>query len=362
MKIVHVVESFGGGVYTYLRDLSHFLSDKPAIDVTIIYSNRRLEITEEQIAHDFPKNIRLICVTMQRELNLIQDLKATFKLRRLFKQLNPDVIHLHSSKAGVLGRGAAFLRGKRNKIFYTPHGYSFLRQDITKTRRKLYYAIEQFTQALLGGTTIACGDTEYELAKKIGTSKLVRNGVNIDKLQASYIPKNSTATSLTIGTIGRIMPQKNPTLFNAIALLFPQHQFVWIGDGIDREILKAPNITITGWFNNNASVLQHLNLLDVYLQTSLWEGLPIAVLEAMTFHKPIIATNIIGNKDIVTNGYNGFLFSTIQELEPLINQLTDPTLLTELGDNAYDTCLNTYNIKDNFKQLLDIYLGSKDVL
>lgn len=355
MRIIHIVESFGGGVYSYFKDLALFFSQQPTIETYIIYSNKRKEITQDQIDQDFPTSIHLIPIEMERELKPLQDLRSTFALRKTIKQLKPDCIHLHSSKAGVIGRWASFMPTYKRKLFYTPHGYSFLRQDISPVKQKLFYGIEKITQVLFGGTTIACGDTEYKIAQRIGASLLVRNGIDLAHLNQHYTVKDNTSHQLIIGTIGRISYQKNPKLFNEVALLFPQHQFLWIGDGELRDQLTAPNITITGWFTNNTAVFPYLNQLDVYLQTSLWEGLPIAVLEAMAFRKPILATDVIGNNDIVEPNLNGFLFTQASDLIEVIRQLEDPSFRKQLGEQAYVVCERKFDKDKNFNHLLAIY-------
>lgn len=355
MRIIHIVESFGGGVYSYFKDLALFFSQHTQIETYIVYSNKRKEITQEQIDQDFPPSIRLIPIEMERELKPLQDLRSTFALRKTIKQLRPDVIHLHSSKAGVIGRWASIMPNYKRKVFYTPHGYSFLRQDISSAKRKLFYGIEKATQFLFGGTTIACGDTEYKIAQRNGKSLLVRNGIDLMHLNQHYTAKDNSSSQLIIGTIGRISYQKNPALFNEIALLFPQHHFLWIGDGELRDQLTAPNITISGWFTNNTEVFPYLNQLDLYLQTSLWEGLPIAVLEAMAFRKPIIATDVIGNNDIVTPNLNGFLFTKATDLIEVIQQVKDPSFRKILGEQAYADCKVKFDKDKNFSTLLELY-------
>lgn len=358
MKIIHIVESFGGGVYSYFKDLAIFFSQDSDIETYIIYSNKRKEITQDQIDQDFPSSIHLIPLEMERELKPIQDLRSTFALRKTIKQLRPDIIHLHSSKAGVIGRWASSMPNYKRKVFYTPHGYSFLRQDISPVKQKIFYTIEKLTQLIFGGTTIACGDTEYKLAQRIGTSLLVRNGIDLTHLNQHYIANENTSNQLTIGTIGRISYQKNPKLFNEVALLFPQHQFLWIGDGELRDQLTAPNITISGWFTNNTAVFPYLNQLDIYMQTSLWEGLPIAVLEAMAFRKPILATDVIGNNDIVEPNINGFLFTQANDLSSKIEQLEDAYFRKKIGEQAYIICEEKFDKNKNFSQLLEIYTAN----
>jgi glycosyltransferase involved in cell wall biosynthesis len=356
LKVVHVIEALGGGVYTYFKDLSCYFGDDEIIkglSTTIIYSGNRKEIDPEKIESEFSKGVSLIKIDMVREFSPIQDFKSILRLRKELQKLNPDVIHLHSSKAGVLGRVAYFLLFKRKKIFYTPHGYSFLRTDISNLTKKTYWFIEKSFQQLFGGVTIACGDTEYEIAKKIGKSYLIRNGINIEEVcQQSVKHQNQT---LTIGIVARITTARNPKLFNAIALRFPDFNFVWIGDGELNCELTAPNIKITGWFMDRNDVLKELNAIDIYIQTSLWEGLPIAVLEAMAMKKPVLATNIIGNKDLVVPNETGFLFDEIEELENYLELLKNDKTRNLFGDNAHKRCIDLFDKNKNLKALTALY-------
>lgn len=356
MKVVHVIEALGGGVYTYFKDLSFYFGEKEIsndIDTTIIYSGKRKEIDPKKIKEDFSNGVNLIEVDMIKNLSPLKDLKSTIKLYREFKKLNPDIIHLHSSKAGVLGRIAVFFLFKKKKIFYTPHGYSFLRADISKINKSLFWFIEKSFQMIFGGITIACGDTEYEISKKIGKSFLVRNGINIHEIKKSTTDYINPI--LTIGIVARITFARNPKLFNEIALRNPNVNFVWIGDGDMKEFLTADNIRITGWMLNNADVINELNKIDIYIQTSLWEGLPIAVLEAMAMEKPVIATNIIGNKDIVVHNETGFLFNEIEELDTYIDILSCKKTRKEFGEKGLKRCLDLFDKNKNFKDLVAIY-------
>jgi glycosyltransferase involved in cell wall biosynthesis len=356
LKVVHIIEALGGGVYTYFRDLSTFFGDDEVTkntETTIIYSSNRKEIDPEKIKSEFSNGVNLIHINMVREFSPIHDLKSVYKLTKELKKINPDVIHLHSSKAGVLGRFAYFFLFKKKKLFYTPHGYSFLRTDISKSTRNIYWKIEKAFQFLANSTIVACGDSEYEISKKIGTSRLVRNGIDINAVNENFsIHKN---TKLTVGIMARITAARNPKLFNEIALKFPDFNFVWIGDGELRHVITAPNIRITGWILDRKTVLKELDNIDIYMQISLWEGLPIAVLEAMALQKPVIATNIIGNKDAVLHDKTGFLFDEISELDQYFEILKDPATRTTFGENALIRCHDLFDKDKNLKELLAIY-------
>lgn len=356
MKVVHVVEALAGGVHTYFKDLSFFFGEDEIngnIDTTIIYSGNRKEIDSERIKKEFSKGVSLIELNMVTSFSPFQDLKSLMRLITELKKINPDVIHLHSSKAGVLGRIACFALFKKTKLFYTPHGYSFLRTDISDFTKKSYHLIESSFQKIFGGKTIACGDTEYEIAQKIGESYLVRNGIDVRKLN-NRITGNSNSV-LTVGIVGRITFARNPALFNRIALRFPSFNFVWIGDGELKSEITAPNIRITGWFLERENALAELDKIDIYIQTSLWEGLPIAVLEAMVMQKPVLATNIIGNKDVVVHSETGFLFDDIDELDDYFEILKDEKTRDSLGKKGLERCCKLFDNNENFKELISLY-------
>jgi glycosyltransferase involved in cell wall biosynthesis len=356
LKVVHVIEALGGGVYTYFKDLSYFFGDdeiSKEIQTTIIYSGNRKEIDPSKIAVEFSKGVSLVEVNMVMNLSPIEDLKSTIQLYKQLKKINPDIIHLHSSKAGVLGRIAAFILLKKTKVFYSPHGYSFLRADISNANKWLFWSIEKCFQFIFRGTTIACGDTEFGISKKIGQSLLIRNGIDIDEVRQNFKPNSNP--KLTIGIVARITFARNPKLFNDIALQFPNYNFVWIGDGDLRDLITAPNIKITGWLLNRGEVMKELNNIDIYMQTSLWEGLPIAVLEAMAMEKPVIATNIIGNKDIVVHNETGFLFDDISELEAYFEILQSANIRSDFGKKGLKRCTEVFDKNKNFSQLVGIY-------
>ena len=291
---------------------------------------------------------------MEKEISPLKDLRATLELRKLLKKIDPDIIHLHSSKISVIGRLAHFLTFSKAKLYYTPHGYAFLREDISFRKKKVYRHIEKYGQRFMGGKTIACGDTELEHAQNMGSACLVRNGINIDSVRK--LKENIENEKLTIGILGRITFARNPDLFNNLALKHPKINFLWIGDGEMKDSLSAKNIQKTGWFVNKETAIKHLNKIDIYLQTSLWEGLPIALLEAMALEKPVLATNVIGNIDAVAHGETGFLFNNEIEFEHYLSKLQNPVLRKEMGKKGYERCKKLFNVEKNLTSMIDLYI------
>ncbi len=355
LKIVHLVEALGGGVYTYFVNLTHVLAANPQFEVTVIYSDKREQIDPSRVAEDFHPNTNLIVQPMQREINLKEDFQGFKAIRNVLKNLKPDVLHVHSSKAGILGRFAyLFIKRKHTQLYYTPHGFSFLRKDVSKLKRFAFYAIEFVSQKICGGTIIACGDTELEYSKKIGPAVLIRNGINHREITSPSISKNAEIKK--IGILGRTTSQRDPKLFNQLALKNPEIEFIWIGDGELRHLLTATNITITGWFKENQKGIAWLETLDVYLQTSLWEGLPIAVLEASSREIPVIATNIIGNKDIIRSGQTGYLFENTEEFQECLQALKSVEERKQIGLAAAKRNRILFDSTTNFNKLAALYL------
>lgn len=354
MKIIHIVESFGGGVYSFLVDLCNNTCSE--YEISVYYSIRKE--TPDNFRKDFNSSINLINIDMCREPNFKKDIKALFQIIKIIKEEKPDIIHLHSSKAGFLGRMAYLLSGYRGcKIFYNPHGFSFLQNNISKLKRNIYFTLEKIA-TLFGGYIIAVSKSEYNEALKLTNKcKVIFNSVNIDQLSKLY-GKNLKAKEqcpIVIGTSGRISYQKNPSLFNKIAVKFPEYKFIWIGDGDLRECLNAKNIEVTGWKTKQESLDLLLNV-DIYLQTSLWEGLPIALLEAMALRKPVIVNDAVGNRDLVVNGYNGYIARDCDDFMRFLNELLiSNEERKEIGKHAYDYVLQNFSLDKMISEYKALY-------
>lgn len=123
-RVLFFVEAMGGGVFTYITNLANGLSND--FDVYVAYATRPQ--TPKNYKEYFNKNVHLIKVKNFRRKISFKDVKAFFEMKKICRLVKPDIIHLHSSKAGILGRWA--FNGGMIPLFYTPHGYSFLMTNI----------------------------------------------------------------------------------------------------------------------------------------------------------------------------------------------------------------------------------------
>lgn len=344
-KILFVVEAMGGGVFTYIVDLVNELVK--SYDMYIAYSVRPQ--TPKNYREYFNSDVHLIEVkNFTRSINPLKDIKAISEVKRIARNVKPDIIHLHSSKAGVIGRIA--FNGKNIPLFYTPHGYSFLMKNYKTTKRAMFKVIET-VMAKRNCTTISCSLGEHqETLKLTKRANYVNNGINTAELDKMLEKVERIDHPFTVFTLGRICHQKNPKLFNAVAEAMPEVRFLWIGDGELRDELKSRNIEITGWVDREKALRLSMNA-DVFVLTSLWEGLPISLLEAMYMKKLCVVNDVIGNHDVIETGRNGFVCSTVEGFKNAIG--TQKTAY--FVERAHKDIEQQYNTSAMGKKYLDIY-------
>lgn len=335
MKIVHVMECFAGGTFNFLVDLTNELSNEEHI---VIYGTNR-ENTPKNFKDLFNKNVKFIkWKTAQREMKPLKDIKALWELYTILKKIDGiDVIHLHSSKAGFLGRIVSFLLGKSSKTIYTPHAISFLRLDVSPKKRKIFIWMEKFA-SLFGGKIVACSQSEKEAIEEqdIKNVTFINNGIKPLQIEK----KVNTSNKITIISVGRLSIQKNPRLFNDIALEFidnPNIKFIWCGDGELKSELTSSNIKCTGWIEKK-ELENYLVNADIYLSTSLWEGLPLSVLEAMSIGLPVILSDCVGNRDLVEN--KDSLYKNKQKAIKIINYYINNKILLKTDGIKFKIIFN----------------------
>jgi glycosyltransferase involved in cell wall biosynthesis len=131
-----------------------------------------------------------------------------------------------------------------------------------------------------------------------------------------------------------------------------------VGDGELRHEITASNIEVTGWIPSSR-VNNLLESADLYLSTSLWEGLPLSVLEAMSMSLPLLLSNCVGNKDLVINDKNGYLFkNVINAVEKIIFLNENRSLLSTFGAHSRFLCKTYFDIKKTYKEYEELYYNN----
>jgi glycosyltransferase involved in cell wall biosynthesis len=351
-RIVHVTETLVTGVLSVLATLIH-AQTQDGHDVTLLGSLLRSD-TPPTWREMLPGTLRFVHVPMAREIRPLHDLQGLGRLWQELRHCEPDVVHLHSSKAGALGRIAAL--PLRARVVYQPHGLAYLRRDIPDTSRWSYRWVER-ALALLGGTIVACSEGEQAaLATVVPSSRtaLVLNGVDLSGVSAAEL----RAARVRVGTCGRISPQKGPLFFAEVArALRHAADFVWIGDGDadGKAALSDAGVHVTGWCSH-AEARRHISSLQIYIQTSAWEGLPVSVIEAMAAGLPVIATDIVGNHDLLAGTDAGFLVHSPAEMTLALTNLIDrPERRERAGAAACDLVYRKYAAQSMVRNFYRVY-------
>ncbi|HEV2355902.1 MAG TPA: glycosyltransferase [Puia sp.] len=355
MQIVHVAEAFASGIATFVRSL---VEGMPEDGHVIVHGERAQVMLSENVIRDFPRgNVRFIrWRSAQREIRPIKDLRAFIELYKILRRLRRapgiDAVHLHSSKSGFLGRLACWAAGIR-QVVYTPNGAPFLWGSALK--RFLFRLLEKIA-AIFGGKVVCCSPSEHVAYEAIGIhAACINNGVPVERgREPGYAP----SPSFRVVTCGRITGQKNPTLFNQIAAYFEDVsgiEFIWIGDGPDRRLLNARNITVTGWLPRRPARRQ-LASASVYLSTSNFEGMPFAVLEALVLKKPVLLKDCVGNRDIVLKGINGDLFhSAGAAIHKILRYYNNREMLHIMGEYSQRHCKREFDLTNMSAAYRDLY-------
>ena len=363
MKVVHVVEPFAAGVATFIR---HLVSYMPYDKHVIIHGERPEYEPAHKIKKTFPQNNVSFFQWkgVRRQLEIVNDIRSLISLYRILKKIkNVDVVHLHSSKAGFLGRIVCTILGFKN-VIYTPNGLSFMMENHNWLKRKFYLGLEWFSK-FLHGKVISTSDSEKNKLRRYGLkSQSIYNGTVVQTKAGKHLSNEEPSKVFRIITCGRIEYQKGPDLFNSIAKHFINHpkiEFIWVGDGPQRNILSSSNIKIKGWLDSD-EVFDEIKKADLYLSTSRWEGLPFSVLEAMSFGKALVLKSCLGNQDLVRQGKNGFLINSIVEAVEIIDFYQKFPLFSELaGKESRIICEKLFSMNVTAINYRKAYLKHKGV-
>jgi len=258
---------------------------------------------------------------LAREINPFADMLALWHIFRHIRAYRPDIVHTHTAKAGTLGRIAAYLAGVPVKV-HTFHGNIF-RGYFDRKRTRLFIGIERMlakrTNAVISISSLQRGEivAKYAIAEP-GRCRVVRLGFDLERFLLSDRKKNVfrkkfkfAENDILIGIIGRLVPIKNHKMFIDAAChimrraepgLAERLKFVIVGDGGLRDELAlyarfkglANKMFFPGWIKNIDEVYADM---DIVALSSINEGTPVSLIEAMASSKPVVATDVGGVKD-----------------------------------------------------------------
>ena len=312
---------------------------------------------------------------IERPISPLKDLLALFEIYGFIKEKQIDIVHTHSSKAGIIGRLAARLAGVKI-IIHTVHGWSFNDYQPFWTRL-LYIWLERW----IGGFTdrlivVSRYDQEKGLSNNIAGKdrySVIRYGIDYAEFSGKQDAGKArqelglNADDVVVGMVACFKPQKSPGDFVRLAGLINQSlpgvKFVLVGDGALRENIEdlisqynlPNNMFLLGW---REDIPEILSAIDVFALTSLWEGLPISVLEAFASHKPVVATDTGGVREVVFENKTGFL-APLGDVKAMAEKvkilLNDKSLRLKMGDNAHSSLGVSYRVDYMVNSTKDLY-------
>jgi glycosyltransferase involved in cell wall biosynthesis len=330
VKVIHVITKLelGGAQENTLYTLAHL--DGKSFKGMLVTNPEGLLVEEAEKASGYGK---VFLPFLVREVRPFSDLRALLALKGIFREEvkrarsrgETLIVHTHSSKAGILGRTAARLAGVP-VVIHSIHGFGFHDRQHPLVRR--FYIFLERLVARWTTHFIAVSQANAALGVELGLFPadrvtLIRSGIELEVFRKAAARREKVrpamgvgATEKLVGMVACFKPQKNPVDFVRLASevlkKVPGTRFILAGDGIlrprvEEEIEKrglAGKVLLLGWRRDIADVIA---ALDVLVLTSLWEGLPRVLPQAMAAGRPVVAYRVDGSPEAVAQGESGYL-------------------------------------------------------
>ncbi len=363
IKILHITQSLGG-VGSYIQNIIPHI-DKTKFELVLL-----TPFNQELNSFCLQNDIKIYNKKMARGINPYLDICNIFEYINIIKKEKPNIVHLHSSKAGFIGRIVCKITSR--KSIFTPHGLSYL--SFTGIKRIFFFLLEVFVKPITNHV-LTCSYSETtrmisELGYKQNKVSVFLNSIPLTNKNISGRKKIDSSQQIKIGTIARLTHQKNPLLFieiaNAIIQKYPNTEFSILGSGLEDHLMSdvinlikkyniSDKIHILPWGNKNES-MKYLQQLDIFLLTSIFEGLPLSLLEAMANEIPVIVSKCDGCNDVVQNNENGFTCITKDEfVEKIDFFINNPQASIQIGINGRKYVEEHHNISNTIHQLEEYY-------
>jgi glycosyltransferase involved in cell wall biosynthesis len=304
------------------------------------------------------------------------------KVRQLFKSQDFNVLHTHGGTAGFWGRLVAASLAKRPIIIHTYHGLHYLnisQVGMNAIQQKLKLAIfARVDRFLLNYTNriICVCRSDYDKAIDCGLvnpdrTSIVFNGIETDKFLQPIDREIARKIfgiapgELVFGNVGRLCEQKgHKFLLQAFAKVSGCPRLMIIGDGElrDESILLANKLNIgdrVSFLGARSDVHEFLSAIDIFVMPSLWEGQPIALLEALAIGKPCIASAVDGIPESIVDGVNGYLVNPrdVEGLARVMNFATESNNLHKVSKSSFSTISQKLSAKNMAIEIGNIYGG-----
>ncbi|MGG3271375.1 glycosyltransferase [Priestia aryabhattai] len=352
MKILHVGEYVKGGVSTYVNELISFQKNQSNVEVFLALSDHNSD-ESFRISND---NIYRYNYS-RKPLSIV---KGLFHINNILKQTKPDIVHIHSTFAGIMMRSLLFLKKRNFKVVYTPHGWSFI-MEVSKIQKRIYAFIETILY-LKTDKIINISKYEYERALefKVPSKKsiIIYSGVR-DAYNKEKINLELDNEKVNLLFIGRYDKAKG---LDIILELFRKNsianvQLYVVGASVlsDIQISVPQNVFELGWVNQE-DIDAYIKEFDALIIPSRWEGFGLVALEAMRNKKAVIASNRAALPELVIDGLNGKIVNLDSE-DDMLNVIKNikKNDLKSMGLNGYKIFRENYSSKVMNEKIIEIY-------
>ena len=362
MKVLHIITRLNtGGPAVFLDYLTQSMSE---LNYENMIAYGFCESNESDYTESHKFKAKLIKVnSLHRSLNPIDDIKTFFLLRKTIKQIKPDVVNTHTSKAGVLGRLAAKSVDKNLPVVHTFHGH-LIYGYFARYKSFVFTIIEKFMAKFTNSAVAVTGETKSSL-----TALGIGKKLNWQVIPIGITPKDNQIKSISAGDkikllwVGRFTDIKDP--FYAVEVLkllnvqsLNKFELIMVGEGELFEQIKAAAknlpITLTGWVVNPFESEIDFVLL---LITSKNEGLPLVMLEAASNHRVTMSRDVGGVGEFIKNNETGYLIKggAKDMADKLIQISENKNVLEELGMKANKLLKQRFSAENMAKSYLSLY-------
>lgn len=343
-----------GGASVHLLDLAAGVQQQ-GHKVTILVGG-------DGIVNQRAKAMGLTIIALQhlvRPIHPFKDVACWFELRRWFRQLRPDLVHLHSSKAGLVGRFAAI--GLQLPVVFTAHGWAFT-EGVGLAGSLLYRYLEKFvaplTQQII---TVSEYDRQRALNLGVGTPQLVRT-IHNGMPELPAVPQATHQPRRLVMVARFEQPKDHLLLLDAASQLTGDWHLQCIGDGpllaaAQQKALSAGLTAKVEFAGARNDVPEQLAQASIFVLLSRWEGLPLTILEAMRAGLAVVASDVGGVKEAVQHGSTGFLVrNNAEEIGAVIQTLLDdPSLVRRCGEAGRLKFEQEFTFRRMLQQTIEVY-------
>jgi glycosyltransferase involved in cell wall biosynthesis len=353
MRILHVFETIPGGPATYFNETV------PTQIKALGADNVRVIVPDAHVS--FLKNTPASCIATFKRRKRYRSLPAlALAVLREVKAFRPDIVHAHSTFAGIIVRAIGVLPGRFPPIIYCPHGWVFDMETLGQFRhpaRWLERMLSPFCSSI-----VAISQHEYRQGLKAGISAnrmvVIENGISSQT--PPIVPTEWVDPRTKVLFVGRLDRQKGvDILLKAAAELDGKAVFRVIGAHVTNKteiVATLPaNVELLGW-KSPEEIAGHLAVCDVVAMPSRWEGFGLVALEAMRASKPVIASAVGGLQSVVSDGKTGLLFPT-GDHKALVAAIASrgPGEWAQMGSAGYERFMERYRSERTNDELMQLY-------